>query len=142
MKYKLPDSTFITLPDQVGSMINEIFKPIGTKRFPTIGEMVNSAISVCEDLKCDSGLFNGFIMTGGNSNMNGFEDQVKVVLQEVNSQYNLSAKIFTFPNEKLRSNNCWIGGSILGSIDNFHQLFITKAEYEEHGVSIFDRKLP
>jgi len=36
----------------------------------------------------------------------------------------------------------WLGGSILGSLGSFHEMWITKAEYEEHGTSIVNRKCP
>ena len=36
----------------------------------------------------------------------------------------------------------WIGGSILGSLGTFHEMWITKAEYEEYGSAIVNRKCP
>jgi actin-related protein len=36
----------------------------------------------------------------------------------------------------------WLGASILGSLGSFHDMWITKAEYEEHGPSIVNRKCP
>jgi actin-related protein len=36
----------------------------------------------------------------------------------------------------------WLGGSILGSLGSFHEMWITKAEYEEHGPAIINRKCP
>ncbi len=36
----------------------------------------------------------------------------------------------------------WLGASILGSLGSFHEMWITKAEYEEHGTSIVNRKCP
>ena len=36
----------------------------------------------------------------------------------------------------------WLGASILGSLGSFHDMWITKAEYEEHGTSIVNRKCP
>jgi actin-related protein len=36
----------------------------------------------------------------------------------------------------------WLGASILGSLGTFHEMWITKAEYEEHGASIINRKCP
>jgi len=36
----------------------------------------------------------------------------------------------------------WLGGSILGSLGSFHDMWITKAEYEEHGAGIINRKCP
>jgi len=36
----------------------------------------------------------------------------------------------------------WIGGSILASLGAFHQMWMSKAEYDEHGSVIVDRKCP
>jgi actin-related protein len=36
----------------------------------------------------------------------------------------------------------WLGGSILGSLGTFHEMYITKAEYEEWGAAIVNRKCP
>jgi len=34
----------------------------------------------------------------------------------------------------------WIGGSILGSLGTFHQMWISKSEYEEHGANIVEKR--
>lgn len=34
----------------------------------------------------------------------------------------------------------WLGGSILASLGSFHQLWVTKEEYEEHGISIVHQR--
>ena len=36
----------------------------------------------------------------------------------------------------------WLGGSILGSLGTFHDMWITKEEYEEWGSAIVNRKCP
>ncbi|GAX13660.1 actin-related protein 4 [Fistulifera solaris] len=36
----------------------------------------------------------------------------------------------------------WLGGSILGSLGNFHEMWISKQEYEEWGSAIVNRKCP
>jgi actin-related protein len=36
----------------------------------------------------------------------------------------------------------WLGGSILGSLGTFHEMWITRAEYEEWGTAIVNRKCP
>lgn len=46
----------------------------------------------------------------------------------------------SFPSEK--KYGVWIGGSILGSLGSFHQIWISKSEFEEHGASIVERKCP
>jgi actin-related protein len=36
----------------------------------------------------------------------------------------------------------WIGGSILGSLGTFHEMWVTKSEYDEWGSAIVNRKCP
>ena len=36
----------------------------------------------------------------------------------------------------------WLGGSILGSLGTFHDMWITKAEYDEWGSAVVNRKCP
>lgn len=38
--------------------------------------------------------------------------------------------------------SAWLGGSILGSLSSFHEMWISKQEYHEIGPSIIDRKCP
>jgi len=39
-----------------------------------------------------------------------------------------------------RKYSVWIGGSILSSLSTFHQMWISKDEYEESGPTIVHRK--
>ncbi|GKY96905.1 actin-like 6A [Mayamaea pseudoterrestris] len=50
-------------------------------------------------------------------------------------------KVLT-PGLQERSVLSWLGGSILGSLGSFHEMWITKAEYEEWGTAIVNRKCP
>jgi actin-related protein len=36
----------------------------------------------------------------------------------------------------------WLGGSILASLGSFHEMWISRAEYKEHGAAIIDKKCP
>ena len=49
-------------------------------------------------------------------------------------------KIITHPSNTERKFSSWIGGSILSSLGTFHQLWLSLAEFEEHGASIIERK--
>lgn len=46
------------------------------------------------------------------------------------------------PSMPERSVCSWLGGSILGSLGTFHDMWITKKEYEEWGSAIVNRKCP
>jgi actin-related protein len=36
----------------------------------------------------------------------------------------------------------WLGGSIVASLGSFHEVWVTRQEYNECGTSIIDRKCP
>jgi len=39
-----------------------------------------------------------------------------------------------------RNYSVWVGGSLMSSLSSFQQMWITRAEYDEHGQSIVQRK--
>ncbi|KAL3893331.1 MAG: hypothetical protein SGARI_008236, partial [Bacillariaceae sp.] len=46
------------------------------------------------------------------------------------------------PGMQERAIASWLGGSILGSLGTFHEMWISKQEYEEWGTAIVNRKCP
>uniref|UniRef100_A0A0E0QE44 Actin-related protein 4 n=1 Tax=Oryza rufipogon TaxID=4529 RepID=A0A0E0QE44_ORYRU len=64
----------------------------------------------------------------------------KEVLEE--SSGNTRVKVLASGNSVERRFSVWIGGSILASLGSFQQMWFSKAEYEEHGVSYIQRKCP
>jgi actin-related protein len=38
--------------------------------------------------------------------------------------------------------SAWLGGSILGSLGSFHEIWMSKAEYEEHGARLINKRCP
>jgi actin-like protein 6A len=51
-------------------------------------------------------------------------------------------RVTTHQNATERRFSVWLGGSILGSLGSFHQLWMSKQEYEEHGAGLIHRKSP
>jgi centractin len=49
----------------------------------------------------------------------------------------LKIRIAAPPERKLST---WIGGSILASLATFRTMWVSKAEYEEHGKSVMDSR--
>ncbi|KAG1453535.1 hypothetical protein G6F56_007549 [Rhizopus delemar] len=102
-----------------------------------VHEMVyNSAGSCDADLR--PLLLNNIVVTGGNSLLNGFNERLnhELPLKAPGSKI----KIHASGNMMERKSSSWLGGSILASLGTFHQLWISKKEYEEFGTSIIHRK--
>jgi hypothetical protein len=51
-------------------------------------------------------------------------------------------KVSTHQNVTERKYSVWLGGSILGCLGSFHELWMSKQEYQEHGASLIHRKSP
>ncbi len=76
------------------------------------------------------------MVVGGNSMLIGF-------IERLNNEFNnlnYKTKISAAPTTAERRFSSWIGGSILGSLGTFHQMWISKQEYEETGRFIVDKK--
>ena len=137
--YDLPDKTTVNLLQDRNLILERIFNPI--KEYPGFGgyhQMVNDAISKA-DLEIKKELYSNIFLCGGNTLFNGFPERFQKQISNTNKQlYKL--KIITHPSNTERKFASWIGGSILSSLGTFHQLWLSKAEFEEHGAMIIERK--
>ena len=67
----------------------------------------------------------------------GFGDRLLKEVHETIKPNKAKIKIFAAPDRNLST---WIGGSILGALDTFKRMWISSAEYAEHGANIVHRK--
>jgi len=102
--------------------------------FDTV-HLVTGSIGMC-DPELRLGFFSNIMVVGGNSLLTGFIERL------TNEFNNLSykTKLYPPPTTAERRFSSWIGGSILGSLGTFHQMWISKQEYEENGKCIVDKK--
>jgi actin-related protein len=80
-------------------------------------------------------LYNNIILSGGNTMFNGLADRLRTELK----CFAPAVKVIAPPERKYSS---WIGGSILCSLDDMKDKWITREMYHEYGVSIVQRKCP
>lgn len=107
-----------------------------------LSKLVVDSINSCDnDLRKD--LFRGVVLTGGSSLFTGFAERLS---QEVGdmapTQLRKDVKVVASTNALERKYSVFIGGSILSSLGTFHQMWMSKGEYEEHGKALVDRKCP
>ena len=104
-----------------------------------LSDLVSDCVS-SSDVDIRRELFGNIIFAGGLSLLQG--SQLKL-------QSDLTARlphgfklkmIASTPIERRFS--AWIGGSILASLGSFHQIWISKSEYDEHGPKIIEKKCP
>mmetsp|Transcript_8166 Transcript_8166/g.20251 ORF Transcript_8166/g.20251 Transcript_8166/m.20251 type:complete len:447 (-) Transcript_8166:267-1607(-) len=95
--------------------------------------------------KCDvdvrKDLFGGMLLAGGGSLFGALRERLEAELHDA-APTNVRVKVTASANTIERKFTTWIGGSILASLGSFQQMWMSKQEYEEHGVNIVHRKCP
>jgi actin-related protein 4 len=83
-------------------------------------------------------LLQNVVVTGGTSLLYGFTERLN---QELTMMYpGTRVRISAPGNTYERRFASWIGGSIMASLGTFHQTWISRKEYEEHGVGIIEKR--
>lgn len=80
-------------------------------------------------------------IVGGNSYFLGLVERLQRELSHILPQA-MKMKVNIPSSLSERRFSSWIGGSILASLGSFHQMWISKQEYDESGKFIIDRKCP
>ena len=103
----------------------------------TIVDLVKQSLnSVDTDVKPH--LLSHIIVTGGSSLIQGFNERL---MQELTVAFQgMRVRIHSPGNLAERRFGSWIGGSILASLGTFHQMWISKKEYEEFGAGIVEKR--
>jgi len=98
--------------------------------------IINSINHVDQDIR--SNLLGNIVVTGGTSLTYGFNDRLNNELQAAFP--GVRCKIHAPGSTIERKYAGWLGGSVLGSLGTFHQMWISKAEYEEVGAGIVEKR--
>jgi hypothetical protein len=135
-EYELPDGSTITVGDERFRCAEVLFSPslVGVEE-PGIHECVFKSIMQCDvDVRKD--LYANIVLSGGTTMFQGIGERMT---KELTALAPSAIKIeVAAPPE--RKHSVWIGGSILSSLSDFQQMWISKAEYDEAGPSIVHRK--
>lgn len=103
----------------------------------TIPELIKAALNAV-DVDLRGNLLANIVVTGATSLINGFSDRLH---NELTAMYpGLKIKIHAAGLTSERRFGAWIGGSILGSLGTFHQMWISRKEYEENGAGIVEKR--
>jgi actin-related protein len=134
--YELPNGYSIRIGDERFRCPEALFKPseIYLEK-PGVHEMLFESITKTdEDIQKD--LYSNVVLSGGSTMFEGFTQRLKNELEAlapINTQINITAPLE-------RKYTAWIGGSIFASLTGFQEMYISKAEYEEEGPRIVNRK--
>jgi actin-related protein 4 len=103
----------------------------------TIPALIKAALDGV-DVDLRPNLLGNVVVTGSSSLMNGFNDRLN---QELMAMYpGLKIRIHAAGLTSERRFGPWIGGSILASLGTFHQMWISRKEYDENGPGIVEKR--
>ncbi|KAF8822635.1 actin like protein ALP2a [Cardiosporidium cionae] len=147
--YELPDGTSVNVQKYKFDVGELLFQPQNIPEFSHHSSSPDfrglpQAIVDCV-LKCDvdirKDMLNAIILTGGTSLMPGLIDRVNLSLHEDEALLSSAIKYkIVAPSTTIeRRFGVWLGGSILASLGTFQQLWISRQDYDEHGIRILEK---
>ncbi|KAI9219926.1 actin family [Blastocladiella britannica] len=112
--------------------------PVSANPILSIPDLIRKAMAAVDADVRPSLLANVVLAGGTATQVPGFSERI---VHELHQMYP-GAKIKVVSGNTLpeRKFSAWLGGSVLASLGTFHQMWISKKEYEEHGKSIVERK--
>ncbi|XP_016052557.1 PREDICTED: actin-related protein T1 [Miniopterus natalensis] len=135
-KYLLPDGNVISIGSQAYQVPEVLFAPhlLGIQS-PGLSRMVANSIMKC-DRDIQMKLIADIVLSGGTTLFPGLEERLMKELEELASR-GTPIKITASPD---RCFSAWIGASVMTSLSSFKQMWITSAEFVEHGTHIIQRR--
>ena len=103
----------------------------------TIPEMVKASIGAV-DMDIRPHLLQNIVVTGGSTLINGFTDRLHNELLAMYPGARIKIQAAGLTAE--RRFGSWIGGSILGSLGTFHQMWVSRKEYDEFGANVVEKR--
>ena len=79
----------------------------------------------------------------GAGDEHAFPDRLREEIEAIVHRHTPGWRVkVTSPNISERAICSWLGGSILGSLSTFQDMWISKKDYEEYGAAVVNRKCP
>jgi actin-related protein len=100
-----------------------------------IPELIRDAIMKCHPDLQDL-MFRNIILAGGTTMFPGIEERLRNELMALVPSVPI-IKVVATPERKYAT---WIGGSILGSLSTFKDMWVSQQDYQEYGPVILHRK--
>ena len=103
----------------------------------TIPALCKAALSAV-DVDIRPHLLANVVLVGGTSLIPHLPDRINAELTRMYPSTRV--KVHAAGNFVERKYASWIGGSIMASLGTFHQMWISKKEYDEHGAGIVEKR--
>jgi Actin len=105
-------------------------------------QLIKSSLSAVTDVDIRRELCQNIVLTGdaiGDTGFRGVESRLSYELSQCMSP---KCKVICSQFGVERSCSSWIGGSILSSLGSFQQLWLSRTEYDEYGVTLAVQRFP
>mmetsp|Transcript_39254 Transcript_39254/g.73230 ORF Transcript_39254/g.73230 Transcript_39254/m.73230 type:complete len:378 (-) Transcript_39254:37-1170(-) len=134
--YSLPDGQQVSLLSERFRVPEVMFDPmIAGRELPGIHQSIYRCIQACDiDLKKD--LFKNIVLSGGNTMFPGIAERLESELKALAPQ-KVNVKVIANPQRRYI---VWMGTSILTRLSSFHEMLISKAEYDDVGPAVVHSK--
>ncbi|KAK3677299.1 Actin-related protein 4 [Recurvomyces mirabilis] len=103
----------------------------------SIPSLMHRALNAC-DQDTKAPLLGNIVLTGAGSLIEKMPERLQTDLQALYP--NPRVRVIANSSSVERKYGAWIGGSVLGSLGTFHQMWISKEEYAEFGAGIVERR--
>ena len=134
--YTLPDGQVITVGNERFRCTEALFQPSFLSMDSAgIHEITYNSI-MKSDVDIRKLLYENIVLSGGSTMFPGIAERMNTELIAL-APSTMNIKVVSPPERKYST---WIGGSILGALPTFQQIWISKEEYGECGQSIVHRK--
>ena len=129
LRFKAPEALFTPSLYSVDSQV----LPSRESPYTGLTDLILQATKEV-DVDARASMFSNIVCVGGGTLLPGFLDRLSYELSVAAPSQRI--RIHSPGNYTERRHSTWLGGSILASLGTFHQLWISKKEYEEHGQAI------
>merc|ERR1719419_1704961 len=128
---RLPDGNMIVMGQQKFSAPEIIFQPgLASKKICGLGELVYYSLMKCDE-KVRGELAANITLSGGNTKFPNFDKRLGAELSCLLPE-GQEARVKALPNRELLS---WVGGARLSNLSSFQRFWVTKADYQEKGLT-------
>uniref|UniRef100_A0A182RKH8 Actin n=1 Tax=Anopheles funestus TaxID=62324 RepID=A0A182RKH8_ANOFN len=137
LDYKTSTGSIVTIGAERFRCGEAMFNPsvIGHQQIKPLHKLIVESVAACKERTLKD-LYAYIILAGGPTTLNGFAERLQQELTTlVPSGYRCKVVTAQHPNLTV-----WAGGCMVAQSPLFQQSWITKKEYEEHGVEIIHRK--
>ena len=135
-KYLLPDGNEVILGNQLFRCAELVFRPnLKGLEYKCIHSLTFESIMKC-DVDVRSSLYENIILSGGTTMIEGLPDRLTKEMKSLVPP-SMKIKVLASPDRKF---SVWSGGATITALSTFGTMWITAADYDEHGVGIVHRK--